>query len=95
MQRSEGVRNMVLWYRVCVQCNIDKNDATGLTVTISSGRRQFSYGCLSRTVLSVGQKISQGEVIGFAGQSLAEPYPHLHIGFQLDGEYQDPEKIFD
>jgi murein DD-endopeptidase MepM/ murein hydrolase activator NlpD len=69
---------------------------TGLTVVISSGRRQISYGCLSRTTLSVGQKIAQGEVVGFTGQSQAEPDPpHLHIGFKLDDEYQDPQKLFE
>ncbi len=68
---------------------------TGLTVVISSGHRQIIYGCLSRTTLSVGQKVAQGEVIGFTGQSQAEPYPHLHIGFKLDDEYQDPQKLFE
>lgn len=68
---------------------------TGLTVVISSGRRQVSYGCLSRTTLSVGQTVTQGEVIGFTGQSLDEPYPHLHIDFKLDDEYQDPQKLFE
>ena len=67
---------------------------TGLTVVIASGSRQISYGCLSRTMLKTDKKVSQGEVIGFTGQSSDEPYPHLHIGLKVDDDYQDPQKLF-
>jgi murein DD-endopeptidase MepM/ murein hydrolase activator NlpD len=67
---------------------------TGLTVVIASGGRQISYGCLSRTLLKANQKVFQGEVIGFTGQSPGEPYPHLHIGLKVDDDDQDPQKIF-
>lgn len=73
-------------------CGEEKH--TGLTVIIQSGPRQFIYGSLARTPLKVGQKVTQGETIGYAGQCTAEPYDHLHLSLKIGEDYEDPRKVF-
>lgn len=50
------------------------------------------YGHLSRFVpgLRRGQKISQGEAIGFVGMTGLATGPHLHYEFRVHGEHRDP-----
>lgn len=50
------------------------------------------YGHLSRFVsgLRRGQKIMQGENIGFVGMSGLATGPHLHYEFRVNGEHRDP-----
>lgn len=77
---------------IVTACGEEKH--TGLTVTIKSGPRQFIYGSLVRTPLRVGQKIAQGEVIGYTGQCTTEPYDHLHLSLKVGEDYEDPQKVF-
>lgn len=53
------------------------------------------YGHLSRFAknLKVGQKIEQGHVIGYVGQSGMATGPHLHYEFLLNGKHRDPMKV--
>jgi murein DD-endopeptidase MepM/ murein hydrolase activator NlpD len=53
------------------------------------------YGHLSRFAknLKVGQKVEQGTIIGFVGQSGLATGPHLHYEFLIDGKHRDPMKV--
>lgn len=43
--------------------------------------------------LSVGQKVEQGDIIGFVGMTGLATGPHLHYEFQVNGHHKDPMKV--
>jgi murein DD-endopeptidase MepM/ murein hydrolase activator NlpD len=43
-----------------------------------------------RSGLQAGQKIDQGEVIGYVGKTGLATGPHLHYEFQVNGEHKNP-----
>jgi len=53
------------------------------------------YGHLSRFAegLHRGEKVAQGDVIGFVGMTGLATGPHLHYEFLLNGEHRDPMKV--
>ncbi|MDZ4212354.1 MAG: peptidoglycan DD-metalloendopeptidase family protein, partial [Methylotenera sp.] len=53
------------------------------------------YGHLSRfaTGLSKGNKVAQGDVIGFVGTTGMSTGPHLHYEFLVNGEHRDPMTV--
>lgn len=53
------------------------------------------YGHLSRFAAGLhrGEKVTQGEVIGFVGMTGLATGPHLHYEFLLNGEHRDPMKV--
>lgn len=76
-------------------------DYGGLKVCIDHGRGLFTTsGHLSRSFVTVGQKVSRGEVIGLSGASGLEfmlffPWvsPHVHFNTWLNGTPMDPFAI--
>jgi murein DD-endopeptidase MepM/ murein hydrolase activator NlpD len=53
------------------------------------------YGHLSRFTsgLRKGQKIAQGEAVGFVGMTGLATGPHLHYEFRVHGEHHDPLRV--
>ncbi len=53
------------------------------------------YGHMSRFArqLRTGQRVTQGQVIGYVGQSGLATGPHLHYEYRLHGVYKDPQKV--
>lgn len=51
------------------------------------------YGHLQRILVSPGQKIKPGAVIGLVGETGITTGPHLHFELRFDGHAQDPEKF--
>jgi len=73
-----------------------KQGGYGNMVTIShQGRYSTLYGHLSRfsNGLHVGQRISQGEIIAFVGQTGLATGPHLHYEFKINGQQRDPLRV--
>lgn len=60
-----------------------------------SGGISTVYGHLSRFApgLRKGQKIAQGEAVGFVGMTGLATGPHLHYEFRVHGEHRDPLKV--
>ncbi|NCP80618.1 MAG: M23 family metallopeptidase, partial [Gallionella sp.] len=57
------------------------------------GQFQTVYGHLSRFGdVRRGQRVSQGEVIGYVGQTGLASGPHLHYEFKVSGVQRDPLK---
>ncbi len=56
---------------------------------------QTLYGHLSRFAkgLRKGQKVEQGDIIGYVGMSGLATGPHLHYEFLLKGIHRDPMKV--
>ncbi len=51
------------------------------------------YAHLHRTIVSVGQRISEHEQVGFLGSSGRSSGPHVHYEVRVNDEPQDPEKF--
>ena len=59
------------------------------------GRFTTVYGHLSRFAkgLRRGQRVAQGEVIGYVGMTGLTSGPHLHYEFRIDGQQRDPLRV--
>ncbi|OIQ96928.1 murein DD-endopeptidase MepM [mine drainage metagenome] len=53
------------------------------------------YGHLSRFAVGLhrGEKVAQGDIIGFVGMTGLATGPHLHYEFLLNGQQHDPMKV--
>jgi murein DD-endopeptidase MepM/ murein hydrolase activator NlpD len=61
-----------------------------LTVIDHGGGLATAYGHQSRIVVSVGQSVAQGEIIGYVGSTGHSTGPHLHFEVRVNGEAVDP-----
>lgn len=63
---------------------------TGGTVIIDHGLDIFSvYGHLSKTLVTAGEMVTRGQVIGLSGNTGRTSGPHLHWGVKVQGQYID------
>jgi murein DD-endopeptidase MepM/ murein hydrolase activator NlpD len=61
-----------------------------LVVIDHGGGFATAYGHQSRLAVSVGQAVSQGQVIGYEGSTGASTGPHVHFEVRLNGTVQNP-----
>ena len=67
----------------------------GYTVIIYHGGGFATlYGHLSGFAVSTGQKIKQGQVIGYVGSTGFATGPHLHFEVRVNGVSQNPYSYF-
>lgn len=68
----------------------------GRTVVIQHGERYSTlYAHMARfhPERAVGSRVSQGDVIGYVGQSGLATGPHLHYEFLIDGIHRNPQTV--
>lgn len=68
----------------------------GNVIEVQHGRRYSTlYGHLSRFAsgLRQGDRVRQGQVIGFVGMTGLASGPHLHYEFRVDNVHRDPLKV--
>lgn len=68
----------------------------GNTVVLKHGSRYTTlYAHLSRyrRGLSQGDRVRQGDIIGYVGQTGLATGPHLHYEFRIDGVHQNPVTV--
>ncbi|WP_283743142.1 peptidoglycan DD-metalloendopeptidase family protein [Sideroxydans sp. CL21] len=75
---------------------VGKQGGYGNVVMIDhQGRFSTVYGHLSRFAggLHKGQRVEQGQIIGYVGMTGLATGPHLHYEFKLNGVQRDPLKV--
>lgn len=72
-----------------------QNGYGNVIMVMHQGRYTTVYGHLSRfsAGLHRGQRVSQGNVIGYVGMTGMTTGPHLHYEFRLDGQQRDPLRV--
>lgn len=66
-----------------------------LVVVKHAGGFETKYAHLSRYAVSKGERVRQGEVIGYVGATGGATGPHLHYEFLVNGVHQNPRTILD
>lgn len=65
--------------------------AAGNFIMVSHGNGTYTvYMHLSSINVSAGQTVSQGQVIGYSGNTGVSTGPHLHFGINVNGSYVNP-----
>jgi len=75
---------------------VGKQGGYGNVIMVThQGRYTTVYGHLSRFAkgLHKGQRVAQGEVIGYVGMTGLATGPHLHYEFRLNGQQHDPLRV--
>lgn len=75
---------------------VGKQSGYGNVVMLNhQGHYSTTYGHLSRftTGLHRGQRVSQGEIIAYVGQTGLATGPHLHYEFKINGQQRDPLRV--
>ena len=49
------------------------------------------YMHMAAYIVSAGQEVAAGQVIGYVGSTGESTGPHLHIGISYNGVYLDPQ----
>ena len=67
------------------------SNSAGYYVTINHGDGYSSiYMHMSNYIVSAGQKVNQGQTIGYVGKSGIASGNHLHFGIAYNGAYVNP-----
>jgi murein DD-endopeptidase MepM/ murein hydrolase activator NlpD len=75
---------------------VGKQGGYGNVVMVNhQGRYSTVYGHLSRFAsgLHLGQRVTQGEIIAYVGQTGLATGPHLHYEFKIKGQQHDPLRV--
>lgn len=75
---------------------VGKQGGYGNVITVShQGVYGTVYGHLSRFATGIhrGQRVAQGEVIGYVGMTGLATGPHLHYEFKINGTQHDPLRV--
>lgn len=65
-----------------------------LVVIKHSGGYTSSYAHMSRSLVSAGQEVKKGDIIGHVGSTGISTGPHLHIEIRKNGEPIDPNSFY-
>ena len=75
---------------------VGKRSGYGQVVIVQhQGRYTTVYGHLSRFAsgLRRGQRVNQGEIIGYVGMTGLASGPHLHYEFLINGQHRNPLRV--
>jgi murein DD-endopeptidase MepM/ murein hydrolase activator NlpD len=70
-----------------------QNGYGNVVILEHQGKYSTLYGHLSRFAVRTGERVQQGEVIGYVGMTGLATGPHLHYEFRADGRQQNPLRV--
>ncbi|HVH34808.1 MAG TPA: peptidoglycan DD-metalloendopeptidase family protein, partial [Tahibacter sp.] len=72
-----------------------KNGFGNVVILQHGGQYSTVYGHMSRFAagLSNGQRVRQGQLIGYVGSTGLATGPHLHYEFRINGQHRDPLSV--
>lgn len=72
-----------------------KNGFGNVVILQHGGQYSTVYGHMSRFAagLSGGQRVRQGQLIGYVGMTGLATGPHLHYEFRINGQHRDPLSV--
>lgn len=73
--------------------DVDTGDGKNVIISHYTNVNTF-YAHLSKVIVNEGDKVKQGDLIGYVGSTGASTGPHLHFELCIDGEYVDPIDYF-
>lgn len=75
---------------------VERNGTYGMMVDIEHGHGVVTrYAHLSRILVTEGQKISRGQIVGHVGSTGRSTGPHLHYEVIINGKARNPGKFMD
>ena len=78
---------------VIVPVDADTGDGKNVTINHYANINTF-YAHLNEVIVSEGDEVKQGDLIGYVGSTGESTGPHLHFELCIDGEYVDPIDYF-
>ncbi len=66
----------------------------GKSLAMKSGNTRFGFAHLSSYSSAIGQKVKEGEIIAYSGNSGRVTGPHLHFTVTDNGRLKDPLNMF-
>ncbi len=78
---------------VIVPVDADTGDGKNVILSHMTNMNTY-YAHLSEVIVNEGDKVKQGDLIGYVGSTGASTEPHLHFELCIDGEYIDPIDYF-
>ncbi|MDU4960904.1 MAG: M23 family metallopeptidase [Sporomusaceae bacterium] len=72
---------------------VRQDPQTGLTVVIAAADWRIYHGSLAAATVKNGDRVAAGEVVGSAGETAFEPYPHVYLAIEKNGVFIDPADI--
>lgn len=70
----------------------NENIGKGVILRLADNR-EVIYGHLSDIKVKVGQTLTEGQLIGYSGNTGHSTGPHLHFGLKENGEFIDPTPL--
>lgn len=72
---------------------LQEDQESGVTVIVASGPWTVYHGSLAAAVVKTGDSVLAGQLLGRAGTSFHEPYPHVFIRIEKSGQAIDPHTV--
>lgn len=66
---------------------------TGLTIVVATGSWTIHHGSLASATVKSGDTVNAGQTIGTSGESFHEPYPHIHLAIEKNGQFVNPVDV--
>ncbi len=72
----------------------DPDNGKAIRVRLADGATVFGFAHLSQQLVSEGEQVAAGQIIGLTGNSGASTGPHVHVAAWVNGQNVNPEPLW-